>query len=406
MNILHQMFLEALGAGCRGQAVAWPEDALSAGQWSQLLGLAWEHRVLPLVYEAAYRCPAALHCQELAAMRKQIVSTVLLQTTKTQEFLELVKYLEQQGLRPLLVKGMVCRSLYPKPDYRMSSDEDLLVPEAEFTQFRSALEAYGMRPGAEDGYEVPYIMPESPLYIELHRSLFPPENEAYGDLNRFFENIHSQAVAVELEGARLWTMPATEHLFYLICHAFKHFLHSGFGIRQVCDICLFAEKYGQQIDFAWVLTQCRAIHAQLFAAAIFQIGSKHLGLGTVPEGWRDLHVDEGLLLEDLLDAGVYGGSTMDRRHSSSMTLNAVAARKKGKKGRGGLLRTVFPGVEALKGRYPYLADRPWFLPVAWVQRLAGYGRENRNAAKNAAASVSLGKRRIALMEQYEIISDT
>lgn len=35
-------------------------------------------------------------------------------------------------------------------------------------------------------------------------------------------------------------MNASDHLFYLICHALKHFYHSGFGIRQVCDILLFA----------------------------------------------------------------------------------------------------------------------------------------------------------------------
>ena len=37
-------------------------------------------------------------------------------------------------------------------------------------------------------------------------------------------------------------------ILYLLLHAFKHFLHSGFGIRQVSDIILFSEKYRDQIE--------------------------------------------------------------------------------------------------------------------------------------------------------------
>ena len=33
----------------------------------------------------------------------------------------------------------------------------------------------------------------------------------------------------------------TDHLLCLLCHAYKHFLYAGFGIRHVCDIGIFAE---------------------------------------------------------------------------------------------------------------------------------------------------------------------
>lgn len=69
----------------------------------------------------------------------------------------------------------------------------------------------------------------------------------------------------------------------MICHAFKHFLHSGFGIRQVCDIVLFANAYGREI------------------------GQKYLtfdpSLAGYPQEWQEIQVDEQLMLDDLLDAG-------------------------------------------------------------------------------------------------------
>ena len=36
--------------------------------------------------------------------------------------------MRQNGLTPLIVKGIVCRDLYPNPDLRTSNDEDLYIP--------------------------------------------------------------------------------------------------------------------------------------------------------------------------------------------------------------------------------------------------------------------------------------
>lgn len=39
----------------------------------------------------------------------------------------------------LTVKGIICRELYPKPDYRISGDEDILVDK---TQFEKAIKRF------------------------------------------------------------------------------------------------------------------------------------------------------------------------------------------------------------------------------------------------------------------------
>ena len=84
-----------------------------------------------------------------------------------------------------------------------------------------------------------------------------------------------------------------------------------------------------------VLDRCRELNADKFAAALFRIGSNYLVFDMekagYPDAWRQLQVDEIPMLEDLLSAGVYGGADMSRRHSSSITLDAVAAQKQGSK---------------------------------------------------------------------------
>lgn len=64
---------------------------------------------------------------------------------------------------------------------------------------------------------------------------------------------------------------------------------------------------------------------------------------------------------------------------------------------------MFPGAKALEGRYPYLKDRAWLLPLAWTQRLAGYLRKGESAA--AGESLRIGKARVALLKQYGILPE-
>lgn len=414
MNKLDQLFLEALRASVTNTKVEWEEELL-AEEWQELFKKAAIHQILPLIFEAVYACPAAQKVDPaiFAPYKREMMKQVALQMYKTEEFLQLYQQLEEQGLHPLVVKGIVCRQLYPNPDYRSSSDEDVLIPPEEFRDAHQALLAYGMVSGeAEEKldkvYEVPYGKPGSPIYIELHKSLFPKESEAYGELNRFFEQVHEEAKTVMVQGVAVRTMNSTMHLFYLICHAFKHFLHSGFGIRQVSDMVMFANVYGEEIDWNQILRQCQEIRADKFAAAVFKIGEKYLNFSVeasrMTDEWKQMDVEELPLLEDLLDSGIYGDSNMSRKHSSNLTLDAVGAKKQGKKVKTNVWKSIFPDFQSMKGKYSYLEKYPFLLPAAYVVRVANYAKESRRMkGNNAADSIKIGNQRIDLLKKYEII---
>ena len=392
---------------------------LSDVQLGQLFELAQSHHVLPMVYDALSLCPGMQPGAGGAASQAKRISLQLLglQVKKTGDFLDVYEALRKAGARPLVVKGLVLRHLYPKPDLRFSSDEDILVRPEEFDLCDKVLKEQGMvcksQQEAEGSYEVPYTRPDGVLYIELHKTLFPPEQEAYGSFNTFFEGVHRRAAEIETDGSAVLTLSPEDHLFYLICHALKHFLHSGFGIRQAADIALFANAYGKGIDWQRIMENCRQINAYFFAAAIFKIGKEYLTFdpekAAFPEEWAAADVDEKALLEDILAAGVYGASTMSRRHSSTITLNA-AARKKQTGRTVALLKSLFPPAADLKGRYPCLEKHPALLPAVWVRRAAAYAKET-NAAKKSrekkenspAEAVEIGTGRVELLKQYRII---
>ena len=414
MDSMHLCFLNTLKAALEGVNASF-EEALSQQELEHLLRLAQEHSVLPMIYGATRPDPSLRRDfpGQMGAARASTLRQVGFQVTRTVEFLALQRHLEAAGLRPLVVKGLICRQLYPQPDARVSSDEDVLIRPEEFEAYHDALLRFGMETSCDPdtmsrSYEVPYRKTDNRLYIELHKSLFPLDSDAYGDFNAFFEGAHERATAEQIDGMTVWTLSPTDHLFYLICHAFKHFLHSGFGIRQVCDITLYANTYGAQVDWAHIVENCRAIHADGFCAALFRIGEKYLTLdpdrACLPAVWTDAEVDETLMLQDLLDGGIYGGADMNRRHSSAITLDAVAAQKQGRKAKGGIMVSLFPPLQTMRARFHYLKKCPWLLPFAWVQRILLYTSEiHETPANSAVDSLKIGRERIEMMRVYGII---
>ncbi len=370
--------------------------------WPAVFALAGQQKLLPILFEAARATPAAGENAALFAVTKQqVIGQVLNQTVRSAEFADLYRKLRSAGLHPIVVKGQLCSRLYPLKDHRISADDDLYIPDAEFMTCHEQLLVNGLTtdtsadelPTAD---EVSYTKDGSPLYIELHRHLFDSAEDAHDELNHFFADLKP----VETDG--FLAMPPHEHLLYLILHAYKHFVRSGIGLRQFCDIGLWARAYHVEIDWQRLHEQCESVHAATFAAAAFRIARDYLGIDfDLPMPW-DASIDVEPLLHDTLCGGVYGSNDLTRLHSSTVTLNAVKASRTGAKS--SVLRTVFPKREYLERRYPYLKKRPYLLPVAWVQRLAHYASEKQSGADSSASgSIKLAKERIELMKRYGIM---
>ena len=392
MTPTEQTFLHILAAALSGDRVSMdtlPENA----DWNTLSRLAAQHKLLPMIFSAL----PLEDVPEMRALKGSVLRQVVSQTQRTEAFLSLYGAMGEAGYHPLVVKGILCRGLYPQGDLRPSNDEDLFVTEEEFRGCCRFLKEQGFTPTDTDtdrAFEIGWR--KDHLYIELHRSLFSPEAGAYGDLNRFFT---AKGTAYPTESGReILSLRPHDHMLYLLLHAYKHFLHSGFGIRQVCDIGLWAREYQARIDWNLLARQCAECRAQGFAAAVLGIGSHYLNISLpLPHDWAT-EKDYCLpLLEDILAGGIYGSADPGRQHSATVTLNAVEASRSGS--RPSLLASLFPGRASLEGRYPYLKQYPVLLPLAWSQRICRYLRKKNDPAE----SIAVGRERVALLRHYGII---
>lgn len=123
-----------------------------------------------------------------AVTKQQVIGQVLNQTVRSAEFADLYHKLRAAGLHPIVVKGQLCSRLYPLKDHRISADDDLYIPDAEFMACHEQLLANGLTtdtPADEFATvdEVSYTKSDSPLYIELHRHLFDSSEDAHDELN-------------------------------------------------------------------------------------------------------------------------------------------------------------------------------------------------------------------------------
>ncbi|MBR4962020.1 MAG: nucleotidyltransferase family protein [Clostridia bacterium] len=335
--------------------------------------------------------------------RRELIGQLTSQVQASTAFLELYSAMEQAGFHPLVVKGIVCRALYPQPELRPSSDEDLYVAADEFEPCCAFLKEHGMIPDKTpftDFGEVGWRN-ASGMYIELHRDLF--ECDETRELQEFFsfDSLHTESYNNPY-GRSVVSLNHHDHFLYLLLHAYKHFIHSGFGIRQVCDIGLWAQKYGDRINWQKLAAQCDSVKIRQFTAAVLGIARYDLQIEfTVPTEF-EAAADYGKpMLKDILCGGIYGSVDTNRQHSATMTLSAVKASQTDEKS--GIWKSVFPSREAMERKYPYVKKHPILLPAAWLQRLCSYAKRNATGETKAAKSLAIGKERIELLRLYGIV---
>ena len=416
MTHTHELFLQLYSSALQGRDDAVRTTGVTAQEIRQILGLADMHRIFPMIFEVIWSgiVPEERGTAYLERGLKKAERLTCDQARMTAEFLKLYRFLAKRGLRPIVMKGILCRRLYPEPEQRSSSDEDLLVPSSKFGKYHQALLDYGLRVAdpaidIEKEHEVPYC--NSHVYIEVHKQPFPPDSKAYGDLNSFFTDVWDRKIRISAYGVPVTSMGHTDHLFYQLCHAYKHFLSCGIGIRLVSDIVLYSMTYIEKIDWGTVTERCREIHAYEFAAALYKIGEKYLFPERFPEGlsavWGTDGVNEEALLQDVLKGGVLGASSEDRLHSANLTLGAVENAKSGKR-MSAFYRTLFPSAESLRGRYPWLRKLPFLLPAAWLHRLFVYSADSvvhGRRGHNATEAFRIGNERVALMRRYHMLEE-
>lgn len=400
MTAIQRQLMECLRAYRRGESAR--AEALSAQEWAELYQLSAAHKLTAVVHEALHCTPGFCGGDAALAARwkRDTILQAVNQAARTRKLLEVTDAFQVKGLPYAVVKGAVCRSLYHNPDLRQSGDEDLFIPESAREACSAILAQLGFRKIEELGEgDVDHWQEErTGLHIELHCRLFSTGWTAEKVLNPWFDGALERTVSTAVEGRQVSTLAPTDHFLFLIAHAMKHFITGGFGVRTLSDILSFGERYANEIDKNQVYDLLDRIQGRTFFLTLLGLGRDWLDFDPTP--WHSGELPDGsAMLEDMLDAGIYGQTTMDRKHSGAVSLQAAKGETPS------LTAALFPSAGALAGRYPVLKKAPYLLPALWVHRMGSYGLEvlKHRGTSSPAGAVALSQQRMELMKTYGIL---
>ncbi len=352
--------------------------------------IASKHNLLPVIYSKAVECESI----NLSMWKNTVLKLCGNQISKEIQFELLCDELSAIGLRPIVVKGPVCAKTYPVSYYRLSSDFDIIVKPENRHLFNNFFAEKGFVCSSNS-----YKSQDLGLYVEVSSRLGEGDDKwaenADIAFNGFFERI--------ISFGSFDTLSHEEHFVYLIYHAFKHFVGSGFGLKQLSDIYMYIKMYHSEMNFTVVKELIKKIGIKSFADNIFVAIEKIFGF-TVENDFYT--IDKSFIcydgfVSDLLDAGVFGKSTEDRLHSASIVHNAVA--NDGKKN---YLKTIFPPVSYMKEKYSVLKRFIILLPVFWLLRIFNYISDSlcrKKFSVSPSESVKIANQRLELMKQMGIL---
>ncbi len=397
-------FINILNTAFTGKVLS-----LSEPDWKLLCQAAKSQSVIPLFTEGLSAYPEFGGAPE--SMKRQLLNAsfglIANQARRTEEFLSCYRAMLDAGLRPLVVKGVVCRSTYGSlADHRPSGDEDIYVKKEDFRACANVLTSLGFTSSdcSEKDFtdklldqlqELSFTSP-SGLTIEVHINLFGKETRQRTMLSALFENVFESAVPLEIDGERtVYTMSPTMNYIFLFLHLYKHFTTAGVGIRQIADVAMFYKVYKDAIDLAEAESIIAETGADKLYADVLAV-AELLGLH-VPTELRGYDTEK--LIADMMESGVFGGSSEAHFYSRYVTLMAVGDNDSGKSV---LLKSLFPPLSLLVNGYPELSEKPWLLPYVWFKRFFKvlFGKRN---VKESGEGYEIGKRRVELMREYGII---
>ncbi|MGM9551695.1 MAG: nucleotidyltransferase family protein [Clostridia bacterium] len=364
--------------------------------------IASNHNVLPLCYENISSAPG-FDAEAFKGFQKKIFSIVFSQTKRTENFRKIYKTLLNNNLKPIVLKGIICRQLYGELcDHRPSGDEDILIKKEEYFALSNILKENGYIPEEEitskalNGIEEITFKSPNGLNIEVHLNIIGTENKIRRKMNKYFENAFRNAVIMEIDGQEYYTLDYTENYIYLFYHMLKHFSTTGIGIRQIVDMFKFGQAYRNSIDWEKVYDAVESLNAHKLYGDMVEIGNRYLGF-SMENKYGITQPDR--LIDDMFSSGAYGNGTLEQMGSKVKVMAAIE-----NDGKNSRLRMVFPTIKSMREHYKVLYDHPYLLPVMWIVRIVRYVfRLNTGKTYNVLKSEEIADNKIQLLKDYNII---
>lgn len=286
------------------------------------------------------------------AFRPRVMGSVMRTAVQVTELHKLIQRFEEEKIVSQPMKGSCLKFIYPAPEMREMSDIDILIGQDCMERAAEILTEFGYSLAQSIKHHDIY-MKKPYLVLEAHRAMY--DKTVDGNQYRYFSDF-SKAVLKPGCGYTYDFRPEDFYV-YMLAHMAKHFYKMGCGIRNLVDIYVFRGKFADGMDWAYVSSQLEKCGLSAFAGHMEKLTEIWLGEGI----WEEFYEQ---LFSYMLDCGIYGrdeNGIWNKFAREGRTGRAVT--------RGSLkLWYYFPPLYYMSEYYPWLENRPFLLPAAWVIR--------------------------------------
>ena len=290
-----KVFLALLSAGL------WENERLAQGytseiDWDVVISLSREQAMLPLVGNGIDISTGNLSDGLTREQNKAIIRNVYSSqeySTKMASFVsQLFAFLQKNGLKPVLLKGMGVAQCYLRPQLRPLGDVDILLNGDEYRkglEILSPLASKVFDEGVEDKHTQMIVKKK---YVELHGTLHVHlTKKTDGILDRIQEEAFrndlfrtanldpdiNSSTAVKL-------LEPTRDVLYVFCHILQHFANLGIGLKQVCDLARLLYTYRDELDMDFLRSKLEELGYMVQWKSFAALMEMYLGMpaGIVP----------------------------------------------------------------------------------------------------------------------------
>ena len=235
---------------------------------------------------------------------------------------KIVSFLEENGIWYMLLKGVVLKQYYPKPELREFADNDILFD----ADFEDEVDAFMLsrdfkRKQGDSGHVMEYEK-EPCFNFEMHRSLYHTNNPVF---YKYYEDVKSMLIKDD-ENKFGYHFSDEDFYIFMVSHMYRHFRDNGVGIRSLLDIYVYNNAKADTLNYDYIEAELEKIESAQFEKTMRLLAKKVFG------GEKcELTEQEAGLVDYLFDSGVYGTRTNSLVNSMKKMTGDTDFSKKGRR---------------------------------------------------------------------------
>lgn len=246
-------------------------EYVSSVNWESLMELAIKQGVLGLVFEALQSHPELIEIDidwklELFG---QVRNQEMEYFAHEAFILEHNAFLEENGIRMMILKGYGLSKLWPIPSHRPTGDVDIY----EFGKWREADELvaakYGIKIDAEHHHHTVYSI--NGICVENHYDFInqyvkASSRKLEAEYKRLAREEEPEKIQISTDGGKTEILVPSPNLnaLFLLRHHSYHFTATELSLRMLLDWYFFKKEYGDKVDWKYIEHWCDEIGMKRF----------------------------------------------------------------------------------------------------------------------------------------------